>query len=321
VQGRQTNRGPPFICSSDPIPLPAAPDKESTAMTNLKPPIFLFGNHRSGTTITQKVIGLSPAIATWYEPRTMWRYADPGRQHDEFDENDATEKVIRYIRSQFLKYQSDHGGRQVMENTPSNTLRVPYVNAIFPEAIYLYITRNPFSSISSMEFKWHRVKTWAGLRRSLANTPATQLHHYAGEFLMNVIVKRLLKKKDIAIWGPRYRGIDQDLRDLGKMTVIARQWARGNRKAREDLASLGKDRVLTFRYEDLISDPETLVQRIYNHCGLAWDDGILRAAKDMVDPGRQEKWRRLDAKDLRAILPELREEMAVYGYEIPAPLR
>ena len=102
----------------------------------LKPPIFLIGNYRSGTTIAQKLIGLHPDIVTWYEPRTLWLYADPARRHDEFAENDATEKVVRYIRDRFLEYQSRHGGRRIMENTPSNVLRVPFVHEIFPDAVH-----------------------------------------------------------------------------------------------------------------------------------------------------------------------------------------
>src|SRR5436190_10826177 len=80
------------------------------AATELKPPIFLIGNYRSGTTIAQKLIGLHPDIATWYEPKTIWLYADPARRHDEFGENDATEKVARYIRGRFLEYQSLQAG-------------------------------------------------------------------------------------------------------------------------------------------------------------------------------------------------------------------
>ena len=279
--------------------------------TKLRPPIFLIGNYRSGTTITQKLIGLHPDIVTWYEPRTLWLYADPARRHDEFVASDATEKVTRYIRGQFLNYQERHDGRQIMENTPSNVLRVPFVYEIFPEATYLYITRNPFSCISSIEIKWQKTKTWAGLRRSLAVTPVTQLHHYAGTFIKQIIVKKILKRKYTPIYGPRYIGIDQDLKEHGQLRVIARQWARGNRKAREDLARLGNGRVLSLRYEDLIQDPEAVLRRIYDHCGLSCDEEIVRAAKEMVDPGRQEKWRRLDREELNAILPEIREEMAV----------
>lgn len=289
--------------------------------TKLRPPIFLIGNYRSGTTITQKLIGLHPDIVTWYEPRTLWLYADPARRHDEFAASDATQKVTRYIRGQFFKYQKRNGGRQIMENTPSNVLRVPFVYEIFPEATYLYITRNPFSCISSIEIKWQKTKTLAGIRRSLSVTPVTQLHHYAGAFIKQIVFKKILKRKYTPTYGPRYIGIDQDQKKHGQLRVIARQWARGNRKAREDLARLGNGRVLSLRYEDLIQDPEAVLRRIYDHCGLSCDDNIVRAAKEMVDPGRQEKWRRLDREELNAILPEIQEEMAFYGYEIPSTLR
>ena len=289
--------------------------------TQLKPPIILIGNHRSGTTLTQQLIGLHPDIVTWYEPRTLWRYADPRRGDDESDEGDATEDVIRYIRGRFLKYQSRHGGRQIMEKTPSNVLRVPFVHKVFPESVYLYITRNPFSCMSSNELKWHRTKTWAGLRRSLADVPLTQLHLYAGDFVSHMVVRKMIKSKHLPVWGPRYKGIDQDLKDYGVLRVVARQWAQCNRKAREDLAKLQNGSVLSFRYEDLIQDPPSVLRRVYSHCGLSCDDAILRTAREMIDPGRQEKWLRFNREDLRAIVPEIKDEMEFYGYEIPQTLQ
>ncbi|MER9654719.1 sulfotransferase [Mesorhizobium sp. M0152] len=289
--------------------------------TELKPPIFLIGNYRSGTTIAQKLIGLHPDIVTWYEPKTLWLYADPARRHDEFAETDATEKVARYIRGRFLEYQSRNGGRQIMENTPANVLRVPFVHEIFPEAIFLYITRNPFSYISSMELKWQRAKSFKGLIRLLKITPVTQIHYYAKDVIKQIVTKRVLGKKYTSIYGPRYNGIDRDLKENEKLTVIARQWARGNRKAREDLAKLGNGRVLSFRYEDLIQDPELVLRRIYEHCGLNCTDDIVCRAKEMIDPGRQQKWLRLERQDLTAIIPEVRDEMQFYRYEIPSLLR
>ena len=127
--------------------------------SELKPPILLFGNTRSGTTIVQKVMSTHPDIVGWYEPNALWLFADPGRIHDEFDESDATDRVKKYIRKRFLKYQEQHGGRIVLEKTPQNILRIPYVRAIFPEATFLFIVRNPFSFISSVEHKWQRPVT------------------------------------------------------------------------------------------------------------------------------------------------------------------
>lgn len=287
----------------------------------LKPPIFLIGNYRSGTTITQKLIGLHPGVVTWYEPRTLWRYADPARPHDEFGGGDATEEVARYIRRRFLKYQQQNGNLQIMENTPSNVLRVPFVYKIFPEAIYMFIVRNPLSCISSMELKWRKSKTWRGLLRTLTDAPAMQIPYYAGEFFQHMVLRKLRKEEYVPIYGPRYEGIEQDLKHNTKLRLAARQWARGNRKAREDLACLCGGDVLSFRYEDLMQDTETVLRRIYHHCGLVCDSSIVRAAKQMVDPGRQQKWLRLDTDELESVLPEIREEMELYGYDVPLSLQ
>ena len=287
----------------------------------LRPPIILIGNYRSGTSIVQQLIGLHPDVVTWYEPRTLWLYADPGRHHDEFDEKDATLKVESYIRSRFLKYQARHGGRRIMEKTPANILKVPYVHAIFPEATYLHITRNPFSFISSVEFKWQRTKTLKGLRRSLADTPVTQLPYYARQLAEDLFRKKILKQKYISMYGPRYRGIEEDLKTQGRLLVIARPWALCNRTAREDLQRLGRGRVLSFRYEDLIADPDGLVGEIYDHCGLACSGEIRRRSREMVDPGRQEKWLRLDRQQLTTIMPEIHHPPTghvLYVFEVGA---
>jgi len=287
----------------------------------LKAPIILIGNYRSGTGLAQKLIALHPSIVTWYEPRTLWLYADPRRGHDEFDVNDASEAVMRYIRRRFLVYQRRHGNRRVMEKTPGNVLRVPYVSAIFPEATLLHIIRNPFSCISSMELKWQRGKTLKGIRRSVMDTPKTQLPYYLGQLVEDIVRKKLLRTKYVSIYGPRYKGIEKDLKTVSKLRVIARQWAIGNRKAREELAALGQGRVLSFRYEDLVASPQVYFRRIYEHCGLEYDIGMLRAAEEMVDSGRQEKWLRIDRQEIKAIMPEIESEMDFYGYEVPEPLR
>lgn len=287
-------------------------------MQALIPPIILIGNYRSGTSITQKLIGLHPEIATWYEPRSVWLYSDPARRHDEFSEADATARVKAYIRKRFLKHQMNHGNRRVMEKTPGNVLRVPYVRTIFPEATYLHITRNPFSYISSMEFKWQRTKTLQGIRRSLGDVPFMHLPYYARHLAVDMVRKKVLRQKYVSIYGPRYRGIDDDLRSMSRLKVIARQWAIGNRMAREDLERMGKGRVLSFRYEDLVNAPREYFPKIYNQCGLEYSESMLAAAEKAVDPDRQSKWLRLDKQQIRAVMPELEAEMKHYGYPVPA---
>ncbi len=283
----------------------------------LKPPIIIFGNNRSGSTIVQKIMALHPDIVQWYEPRSLWLFADPGRRHDEFDAKDATDKVKRYIRNQFLKYQKQYGDRVVLEKTPATILKIPYVRAIFPEATYLFIVRDPFSFISSVELKWQRPLSGKGIRRRLKSTPVTQLHYYAGRLISEQFYKRVLRRKYLSIWGPRYKGIEQDLKKHDLLTVIARQWSVCSRKAEKDLALFGNGRVLRLKYEEFVEDPISNVARICAHCGLVMTTQMAKAAKEQVKSDRQDKWRRFDPIVLARILPEIEDEMQRHGYEIP----
>ena len=43
--------------------------------------------------------------------------------------------------------------------------------------------------------------------------------------------------------------------------------------------------------------------------------------REWVDPGRHEKWRRLDRETLSRCLPILRPEMLKQGYSIPEDLK
>jgi hypothetical protein len=283
----------------------------------LRPPILLLGNTRSGTTIVQKVMATHPDVEGWYEPRTLWLYADPGRSHDEFDERDATDRVKWYIRKQFLRFQQQHGNRLVLEKTPANILKIPYVRAIFPEATYLFIVRNPFSFINSVELKWQRTLSSTGIRRRLQSTPITQLHHYAGRFVRQYFDKRVLGRKYQAIWGPRYKGMEQELQTYDLLTVIARQWSVCSRKAEQDLALFEPGRVLRLRYEDFVENPIADMERICAHCGLELTATMVKAAREWVKSDRRDKWRRFDPGDLARILPEIEAEMQRHGYALP----
>ena len=107
------------------------------------------------------------------------------------------------------------------------------------------------------------------------------------------------------------------MKRLDLLTVIARQWSRCSMKAEMDLAKLGNDRVLRLRYEDIVSDPVTYLKRICAHCGLEMTSEMARAAKEMADPNRQDKWHRFDPASLRRLLPEIEAEMSRHSYSVP----
>ena len=125
-----------------------------------------------------------------------------------------------------------------------------------------------------------------------------------------------MRRKYLSIWGPRYKGIEQDLKKHDLLTVIARQWSVCSRKAEKDLALFGNGRVLRLKYEEFWS-PISNVARICAHCGLVMTTQMAKAAKEQVKSDRQDKWRRFDPIVLARILPEIEDEMQRHGYEIP----
>lgn len=287
----------------------------------LRPPIILFGNTRSGTTIVQKVIATHPDVVGWYEPNPIWLYPDPGREHDEFDESDATDRAKRYIRKRFLKYQESNGGRIVMEKTPQNLLRIPYVREIFPEATFLFIVRDPFSFISSVERKWQLTVTGRGIIRRLKDTPILTLHHWVRRYIVQQVHKRILRRKYLAIWGPRYKGIQEDLKAHDQLTVIARQWAVPSRKAEQDMTSFDDGQILRLKYENFVDDPISHLESICKHCGLEMNADMVEKTKGMVKSDRKLKWQRFDPQRLTIILPEISDQMRQHGYEIPEEIK
>lgn len=283
----------------------------------LKRPIILLGNFRSGTTMLQRILATHHDVVELYEPVGMWLYADPSRDHDEFDESDATERVQKYIRGQFLKYQTEHGDRTIIEKTPHNILRIRYVREIFPDARFLYIVRNPLSFISSVELKWQRPAGSKRLLKRVKSTPITQIPFYLKRFLNQQWYNRILRRKYLSVWGPRYKGIQKDLKDEDMLTVIARQWARAASKADRDLALFDEGQVFRLRYEDFVENPVEYLRRICLHCEVEMTDEMVEYVRTTVRTDRRDKWQRFDAQQLAKIIPELSQEMIRSGYEVP----
>lgn len=287
----------------------------------LKPPILLIGNVRSGTSMMARLFDAHPEVVGWPEPRTVWTYADPARRHDRFDADDATPRVKRWIRGRFLAYQRRHGGLRVMEKTPSNVLRVPYVHAVFPESKLLYLIREPLAYLSSSDLKWNRRKFRPRrILQRLRETPLSQLHHSLARHLHELWQTKVLRTPKTP-WGPRYPGIHADLERLSLEEVIAKQWVACSRTADEDLDRLPDERVLRLRYEDFVADPVPHFRRVLDHFDLEMTAEIERLLRETIDPGRQHKWRRLPPDALARCLPIYRDEMARHGYSIPEELQ
>ena len=152
------------------------------------------------------------------------------------------------------------------------------------------------------------------------STPTTQLHFYAGRVIRQQFEKRILRRKYLSLWGPRYKGMDEDLKTYDLATVIARQWAECSRRAEQDMACFENGRILRLKYETFVEQPVAELERICAHSGVSMTNEMVRAANEWVKSDRQQKWRRFNPRDLARLLPELEGEMRRHGYTVPAEI-
>lgn len=129
-------------------------------------PVFVVSGSRAGTQMLYKTLSLSPAIASLdREIYAVWdslhKPADKGWDTHELTANDASvadrDAITRYFyahtgRSRFIDKNNQHG------------LAVPYLHALFPDARFVYIKRNPGDTLNSMIEGWgmpERFGAWA----------------------------------------------------------------------------------------------------------------------------------------------------------------
>jgi hypothetical protein len=172
----------------------------------------------------------------------------------------------------------------MLEKTPKNSLRVPFLARVFPEARFIYLYRDPRQVLSSMIEAWTsgRFRTypqlpgWTGAAWSLLLVPGWR-----------ELIGRPLQE------------------------VVAAQWNAATRLLIDDLEALPTERCTIARYDALVADPTAEIRRLHEAVGLDMDAGevSLRLSKYTVSPPDAEKWRR-HAAEIEAVLPSLAEQIA-----------
>jgi sulfotransferase family protein len=102
---------------------------------------LIIGCARSGTSILGELVASHPDVEYIFEPHDIWESAGfgPDGCHRLTAEH-ATPEVISHIRDWFHRQQADMP--LIVDKTPRNTLRVPFVRAVFPEAKIIHIIRD-----------------------------------------------------------------------------------------------------------------------------------------------------------------------------------
>ncbi len=278
--------------------------------------VVIVGAARSGTKILRDTLAAATGGGVVpYDIGFVWRVGQ-SPPDDVLDPATATPRRRRFITGYLERYAAGEP-RAVIEKTVGNTLRVPFVSAVLPGAAYVHLLRDGVDVAESTMRQWSAPADARYLRDKVRHFPLRLAPTYGRAYALSLLRRRLKADARVASWGPRYPGIDRDLRDAGLLTVCARQWRASVTTARRDFADLGLP-VLEVRYEDLVARPAAVLSDVADFCDLPSDVGSLEAASRRIVPGRSGVGAAsLEASELSALDTEIGDLLEELGYDRP----
>lgn len=280
-------------------------------------PLILIGAARSGTKLLRDLVALHPSVdAVPYDVPYIWTKHNERVGHDQLDASLATEKVHAYVQTALGRFHRD--GEFLIEKTVGNTLRVPFVQAVFPDAKLLVLRRHGIDVVESVWRQWQAPPDPGYILKKLRTFPIHEAFGYGMRYAGTAFAKVFLGKKDAGVWGVRYPGVEQDLRNHTLLEVCAIQWAKCIEESENALAGVPEDRKIVVRYEDLVERPDIEIRRVCEFVGLdfaPFEAGLLegKVQKGSVGKGAS----KLTTEQLASIIPIVTPAMTRLGYPLP----
>lgn len=280
-------------------------------------PVVLIGAARSGTKIVRDVLAeAAGAGRVPYDVGFVWRYGNEDLPHDILDPASATPRIGHFIRSYLNRYArgSTRQGPIVIEKTVGNALRVPFVHEVLPDAVFLHLIRDGVDVAESTQRQWLAPPDRRYLAQKLRHFPPRLAPTYGRKYVMSQVRHYVKKDSRVGSWGPRYPGIDDDVRLADLLTVCARQWQKCVESAREALLDLAAPTV-ELRYETLVADPAGTIGTVLEQLDIPLDDAALRSAADRIESGHSgQGGRSLSRAELDLLHREIGATLADLGY-------
>ncbi len=274
-------------------------------------PIFLVGCSRSGTTVTYETLAAAPQLLKFgYELPDFWDGLYGPLNNGWESEAAGSAQARPEHRAAALRFYFQRlGVGRVLDKTCINTLRLPYLYALFPKARFVFIQRDGRDNISSMMDGWRHGRTDGGFGLSQFFGPSPEpVAINSGEF---------------AEWHfflpPGWRAYNQ----ASLEEVCAYQWICANGLALEAKRSIPAEQWVHLRYEDLFLRSVEMFEQAFARLDLPFTEVIRercaslnrRPTSIVKGAPKKQKWKDHNPEAIERILPMIRPLMAEMGYE------
>ncbi len=279
-----------------PAPPPAPPEPHKPPV--LERPIVILSAPRAGSSLLFETLAQAAGVYTIggesHQLIESIAALRPGRgvvNSNRLTRRDATTAIVAELRQRFTgrihdRYQqppASGASVRLLEKTPKNALRVPFLLEVFPDAQFIFLQRDARANLSSMMQAW-RAKGWITYR---------QLPGWPGPWSL--------------LLPPGY----ERLQGKPLEEVVAFQWRVANETILDDLADLPRERWTTVLYEAFIADPRTEIGKLLDFAGIAMDPRLedylsrpLPLSKHTQTQPDPDKWKQ-NEREIARVLPQL----------------
>ncbi|WP_299793742.1 sulfotransferase [uncultured Shewanella sp.] len=248
-------------------------------------PIIILSAPRSGSTLLFEILSKSQSLWTIggeshaiIEGNRSLNITSRNFDSNALNESDWNSELHHSLRQKFkeqlrntdgIPYKESDGPVRFLEKTPKNSLRVDFLNKVFPDALFIYLVREPKENISSVMQAWR-----SGRFRTYPMLPG-----WGGDWSL--------------LLPPKWR----ELKGKPLEDVAAFQWMQANESIMNSLSKLPDERWHLLSYRDLVDSPYETIASLTTFCQIPFDDALKRLCNDAlphsrytVSPPAANKW-------------------------------
>ena len=271
---------------------------------DVREPIFVIGCPRSGTTLLFDLLRRHPDLASLgAEGHRFWdAHQHPARKgwgSDRSTPSSIARDEPAFVSAAIARVAR---GSRFVDKTPRNALRVPYLDALFPDARFVFLHRDGRATVASL------IEGWTARRGISYRLPVRlELDRHRGRYWSYVLP-------------PGWRGWIR----TSVPAVAALQYRTSNEIALDDLAAIDRSRVTTVSFEALLDRPADTIGGVLARLELPSADEVLGPAAELdrhavssLSPPRPGKWRDRAAL-IEPVLPLIEPTMRRLATEVAA---
>jgi len=253
-------------------------EKRLPQLRKVGKPVFILGTGRSGTTILGVVLSMQPDVGFLNEPKAMWASLRDdedligsyhrGNAFYRLGIRDVTPGLVGEVNRLYGAYLRFSLNSRVVDKYPEMIFRVPFLRKVFPDARFLFLSRNGWDTCSSIE-------AWSG---RLGKQVDGETHDWWGvngrkwELLVDQLVP---EHEDLAVHRSYLRGLhDHRLRAAVEWIVTMRE---GMALLRDNPGD-----VLHVPFSRLCKEPDLMMNEITRFAGLAPDEIFQNYARQTL---------------------------------------